>query len=439
MLVIGRLMEKAYCYFAISLLMGAYVGLPDKFAGGGDAAATAANFGEQHNIFYRLSDALVFVGLLVLFSVRWRQVFVVLRSSAAVNAFVILALASTAWSIDPELTLRRVFTLMTAVGFAYYLASRFAPIEVIRVVSGATTLAGIASAGLAILVPRVGQMQWSVYDPDIAGAWDGVFRHKNFLGATMVVACLTTGWLLTQERRRRFIRLAAFVLCLGVAVMSRSRTSQMAILTILPFGLMIRSVRLPGVLRLWVFYLLLLGALAFGLLVTDFFSYIMYALGKDPSLTGRLPLWNMLVIEISRKPLLGYGYGAFFGPNNTDLDYIAQMIGWIAPEAHQGYLELTIQVGMVGLLIGVWLVISTISRALRAIQDRALPWAGVAAVYALVLLVTSMTEASLMPPQNLSTVLLPYFYSALGLEAVRRKAGLRSPVGGGEAVFPRAV
>jgi exopolysaccharide production protein ExoQ len=421
----ARWLERAYCYFAISVTMGAYVYLPAEFANGGELPATSSQPGQQ-NLWNTFSEALIFVGLVVLFALRWKQVLNVLRSSVAVNAFVLLALASATWSLDPELTLRRVFSLMTTVGLAYYFASRFEPYEVIRMFSVAATVAGLASAVLALALPNIGQMSAAVDGPELAGDWDGVFTHKNTLGASMVIAVLMTGWLLTQERRHRLIRLASLVVCIAVAVMSYSRTAQVSIVMLLPLGIMVRSVRLAGLLRWWVFFLLLLVTLIASVFGVAFFDDIVFALGKDPTLTGRLPLWQLLSVEIAQRPLLGYGYGAFFAQGNRELDYIAKMIGWIVPGAHQGYIDLAIQVGIVGLLIGLWIEFSTIVRAVAAVRDRTAPWAVVAAVYTLILLVSNLAEASLMHSLNPATVLLPYFASSLCLLATRRKADAKA-------------
>jgi O-antigen ligase len=216
--------------------------------------------------------------------------------------------------------------------------------------------------------------------------------------------------------------------------MSRSRTAQMGIVMLLPFSLMVRTVRLPGLMRVWAFYLLALGTLTFTIVNFEYFDDVMVALGKDPSLTGRVPLWSMLFADIARRPLLGYGYGAFFVADNSELDYINKTLGWIVPEAHQGYIDMTIQLGWTGLLLLIWIVAGTILRALSAMRERSAPWASVAAVYALGLVMTNMTEATMMHHGTLDSVLLPYFAAALSQERARQKAAAQSHPDRGEAL-----
>lgn len=65
-------------------------------------------------------------------------------------------------------------------------------------------------------------------------------------------------------------------------------------------------------------------------------------LGRDESLTGRSNIWANLVPYAIQKPILGYGYGGFW----TNL-----MIEKYVGPAHNGYLQVILDTGLVGLLI----------------------------------------------------------------------------------------
>jgi exopolysaccharide production protein ExoQ len=73
-------------------------------------------------------------------------------------------------------------------------------------------------------------------------------------------------------------------------------------------------------------------------------------MGKDPSLTGRVELWRLSLTDIEQRPLQGYGYNAFWGYQSDPAWRIREEIHWDqAPSAHNGYIDLTLGLGLIGL------------------------------------------------------------------------------------------
>jgi exopolysaccharide production protein ExoQ len=75
---------------------------------------------------------------------------------------------------------------------------------------------------------------------------------------------------------------------------------------------------------------------------------------QSEGLTGRVPLWNELIDYVKKRPLQGYGYMAFW--NDKQIDAVSADQDWTLREAHNGYLETVLGVGLIGgviLLIGV--------------------------------------------------------------------------------------
>jgi O-antigen ligase len=67
------------------------------------------------------------------------------------------------------------------------------------------------------------------------------------------------------------------------------------------------------------------------------------------TLTGRLPLWDILIPEIAQHPWLGVGFAAFWNPSNVYK--IEQLAGETWVSAHNGFLEELLNTGVVGLAI----------------------------------------------------------------------------------------
>src|SRR3984893_16756181 len=71
------------------------------------------------------------------------------------------------------------------------------------------------------------------------------------------------------------------------------------------------------------------------------------AVGRDPTLTGRSNIWKA-VLSTNTNPLIGTGYESFWlGPR---LNHVWQLAGQVN-EAHNGYLEIYLTLGLVGVFL----------------------------------------------------------------------------------------
>jgi exopolysaccharide production protein ExoQ len=82
--------------------------------------------------------------------------------------------------------------------------------------------------------------------------------------------------------------------------------------------------------------------------LSQFLVPMLEALGKDATLTGRVPLWDLVKEQITHRFILGFGYQAFWTEGNADVWRIWELIGWQAPHSHNGYYEITLGLGLVG-------------------------------------------------------------------------------------------
>ena len=76
-------------------------------------------------------------------------------------------------------------------------------------------------------------------------------------------------------------------------------------------------------------------------------------IGKDTTFTGRTVLWVLVLESIFKKPLLGYGYQAFWtGESGPSLYlYLSSESDWLAPHAHNGYLDMWLDLGIFSVVI----------------------------------------------------------------------------------------
>jgi O-antigen ligase len=70
---------------------------------------------------------------------------------------------------------------------------------------------------------------------------------------------------------------------------------------------------------------------------------------ETAKLTGRIPLWEVLLPMIRQHPLTGVGFAAFWNPDN--LYQVDRLAGFSATSAHNGFLTEVLNTGLVGLAI----------------------------------------------------------------------------------------
>jgi O-antigen ligase len=106
------------------------------------------------------------------------------------------------------------------------------------------------------------------------------------------------------------------------------------------------------------------------------------------------------------RPWLGYGFSGFWNEDSPVVQTIWAALDWKAPSAHNGYIDILLQIGVVGLLLYVWVWSSIIGNSLVAWWQRTLPEARWLLLFMLVNLLLNMDEGPLPYPDQF-TVLMP--------------------------------
>jgi O-antigen ligase len=212
---------------------------------------------------------------------------------------------------------------------------------------------------LIALFPDIGLM---VYD-DGSFLPRGVFSHKNSLGIFGILGCLICfyNYLKTKNYYHLFISL----ICLFLLLASKSATAILALVASLCFYFAFKLIKN----KIWVFVMLLTLLICFVLLLysvplPNLLEAVFNKLGKDSSLTGRDVIWPMLIKIGMQQPVFGFGYGSFFRGDETL--WVSNLIGWKAFHAHNGFLQIFLETGLVGLSIVVVFLIDLILRMIKS-------------------------------------------------------------------------
>jgi exopolysaccharide production protein ExoQ len=270
-----------------------------------------------------------------------------------------LVLASTFWSVDPSLTLRKGLEFFLVTTYALYVVLRYSLKEFAILAGVAGTIGAVLNLAWVLAMPRLGTSP---------AGWTGILNHKNVLGlyAPWMILLLVTA--ARSAPRHRVVFYGAALVQAVLLVGSQSRTALVAAVLAAPllvvFGALRARRTLPGA--------VLVGFTATSLiasgLVTLNLGRVTAALGKDLSLTGRLPLWDALIPAVAERPILGYGYEAYFdGPTSPALA-VWRIVGWTPSHAHNALFEMALGVGLVGVTVLVLLFIRTTIRSVRHLR-----------------------------------------------------------------------
>lgn len=348
----------------------------------------------------------MFAGSLMIVWARRREALGALFAHPGIAAVSAIILMSALWSDFPDLTVRRaaLYLMLTVSGAATALTARDP-----RRLHGAMFLMFFVVVMVNFLATAVSP---SIAITDIGVR--GIYTQKNVAGgvamfAFIVGAFWTAGAATARSRTLGVLAVAVIFLFL---VITKSKTSMgLALLAPLIGGLIAFASRGgPRAALIALAALLLSFVIAFALFAAIGFNTdrALDILIGNSSFTGRDELWAFARQEIGKRPWGGHGYGAFWDVGLAN-DPIAKLepgtwlgdtdVG-IINQAHNGYLDLALNVGvpatvMAGLAV-FFAMVRALARAHAQGADRRERAAhGAFAALLLAFLIHNTTEATL--------------------------------------------
>jgi O-antigen ligase len=143
----------------------------------------------------------------------------------------------------------------------------------------------------------------------------------------------------------------------------------------------------------------------------------------DVTFTNRREIWELVSFAISRRPILGHGFGSFWQADPVENPFGRMMQlhvlqTWVNEadhinQAHNGYLDLLLNTGTVGLVLAlaaVWLTLGRLVRMMREAAPGSPDRSGLFAAHSLVVwvLLNNVMESTLFyaPVYSLGVVLV---------------------------------
>ena len=323
-------------------------------------AATAFEEGNPIDRIFFLALILLAIGILLLRSFNWGGF---VACNLALTTLITFALVSVTWSDFPLVALKRWFRDSGNYLMILVVISDPQPLEAVRAFFRRFCFLLVPLSILLIkYYPTIG-VQYSAWT---GGAmYVGPTTGKNLLGVICLLSGVslfwdtTTRWSLRKDRRTKFIifvNISFFLTTLWLLYITNSATSRVCLV----LGcLVIAAVQSSWGSRHTTFVKTVIPA-CFLLYLTLAFGFnlngkLAEGVGRDPTLTDRTLIWDV-VLNQNTNFLIGTGYESFWlGPR---LRRIWEQVGAIN-EAHNGYLETYLSLGMIGvLLLAIFIVAS---------------------------------------------------------------------------------
>jgi exopolysaccharide production protein ExoQ len=342
----------------------------------------------------------------------------VLALAAQQKCIVLLAcftIASSIWSQDPIRSAYNGIFYLIGTLFAFYLVKRFRPEQLMTLIMIVGTVVCVLDLLTVAFLPRYG---YSTSVGRDAGAWRGIFIDRNF-AAKCLTFLLSPALVFTGSKYMRFRPL--FILLLIGSILMTKAVSAIVVLCLYTFVM----IAIPRIRRrgrggawLWSFAIMATTVLIVILIATDE-RHILGLLGRDTSLTGRTEVWRALIPSILKRPFFGYGFYAFWLGMKGESSNIILATHWVFGYAHNGFLEVVLQLGVVGLSLFAATFILAIRDAWRCLADN--PSTGVYWYIGVLVLtiIYNFVEETIVWPISLLSVLYVVACAGLSLEAKR--------------------
>jgi exopolysaccharide production protein ExoQ len=341
--------------------------------------------------------ALLLVAAICVLAHRGRRTFTFLNANGPILVYFLFCLFSIIWSDFPGVAFKRWIKAIGDLAMILIVVTDKQPVVALRRLFSRT---GFILVPLSLLFIKYYPNLGRSYDPWTGAQMNnGVTLNKNLLGVTTFVLLLGAVWrvlaLLRSDEmppnRGRHLLAQGTLLALGILLLTTANSATSSVCFFIGAGLMFATSRQFMRRKPAAVHVLVLLLLVSSSLVMLFGGSILHALGRNTTLTGRTEIWAA-VIPMAPNPLVGAGFESFWLSPRVHERLWQAMPGLPLNEAHDGYIEVYLELGWVGLgLVGL-IFISGYRRSVMAFR-RAPALGGLLIAYVLSAMVYSVTEA----------------------------------------------
>jgi len=283
----------------------------------------------------------------------------IVKSNIWIVVLVLYMLISILWSDIPFVSFKRWTRDLIAIIICFSISTERNPYEAFQCLFRRLIYILIPFSLLLIkYYPQLGVN----YSTTGKRMWMGVGLHKNSMSELCILFILFFMWTFIRRWRGRDkavvwyqIHVELFLLGLTIYIfmgpqhtLTNSATSLISLIVAIMVLIYLGWLKQRGTLLNKYALAIIIAFIIVYATVTPFLGGlkgidISSAVGRNEDLTGRSEIWARLIPYVSAKPILGHGFGGFW----TD----AMRANIMAAHPHNGYLDIILNIGFVGLFL----------------------------------------------------------------------------------------
>lgn len=326
--------------------------------------------------------------------------------------FVVWMVCTAVFTDDFSGSFNRGMRTLVIVVFVAYLVERYSTPQILRLSLIGGTILILASIFAAIALPQYGVTILIGYE----GAWRGATTHKNALGGAMATLVLQAYFGARIGALKPLTCLAIGMLAFAVLIMSKSGTALLILvigMILYMFMQFIMRIRSSSAKMIVISFML---AFIFMLVpLQQYLDEILVLAGRDPTLTGRTEIWSEVWSLIQARPWTGYGNN-FWAIDGNLRNEIWITLQWAAPHAHNTFLDIWFQTGIIGICLFAFIIIMSFYQTIRLLFSKHSPYELIWPIIIFTTLIRGFTETQLVEPGSGS-----WFAFALAMTALAKR------------------
>ena len=354
------LAEKIFAVIALLVFSGVL-----NFASHYNVSEGVPGYGDYYSSkFDRIVSLLqyaIYATTLFLLLARLKRTVYTAKADPFLWALVGMAVISFMWSDFPNESQKGGLDVLKTTLFGLYFASRFTLKEQLQLLVWALGIGAVITVMYTLAFRGTG-----LESGTHSGAWRGTLLHKNLLARLMLISGLASLLvaLNTRRWRNRYLVWGICGLSVALIVLSTSKTALVVFATLIILLPFYNALRWSEGLAIPFFITLIMLGGAVATVVVSGWDSLLVSLGKDPTLSGRTDIWEVVIEDIWKRPWFGYGYQGFW-QEKGDAELVWRVIRYKVFHAHNGFLNIAVELGLVGVFFFAVSVIFTYIRAIK--------------------------------------------------------------------------
>lgn len=292
---------------------------------------------------------------------RWHR-FKISKHELLWVVYILVSVLSLAWVLDLYFALRSLLICFLCIFLAFVSSRYLSADELIKFIARLTLFVLVLSVLVAVFIPSYG-----VSIGEHEGKWQGIFRHKNALGNFAAMSfCI---FLSILYRRIDFLALSGVLLSLIVTIKTQSFTAVAVILSgVIFFSFFLFRLRWRSSYVLGGLAGVLLCIICISLVWLSIEGLAVDVFGKDTTFSNRNIIWRHYFQQAAETPLWGRGFDQLVIYAKEYYSEYRQAMGFIVGAAHNGFIELYFNQGVIGFFVFLCLILNFIGMSYSPVR-----------------------------------------------------------------------